>query len=143
MSGSALMIYYIRDFRKGKRIAGLCKRLGIRLRELKPADESSRIGVLAGVPQPGGGRMQGEEREALPEELELPELLIFSGFPDGLLDTFLKEYRAAGIEPVGLKAVVTLHNMDWTVRELAMELMKERMAMQAGTPLSRRGEGNE
>ena len=63
------------------------------------------------------------------EMLDLPEYLIFSGLPEVLLDQFLKEYRQQKIEPTPLKAIVTLHNKDWTVRNLIMELMKERMSM--------------
>lgn len=68
----------------------------------------------------------------------MPELLVFCGLEDGLLDRFLAEYRRRGIDPIGLKAVATPHNLFWTVCELTEELEQERAAMQA---MSRNREG--
>ena len=48
------------------------------------------------------------------------------------------EYRRRGIDPIGLKAVATPHNLFWTVCELTEELEQERAAMQA---MSRNREG--
>lgn len=62
----------------------------------------------------------------------MPELLIFSGLADGKLDEFLAEYRKKGIEPVSLKAVITAHNISWTVYQLVSELVKERAAILMG-----------
>ena len=60
---------------------------------------------------------------------QMPELLIFSGIPEGMLDLILAEYRKEKIEPVALKAIVTPHNIGWTVYELSSELAKEHAAM--------------
>ena len=59
----------------------------------------------------------------------MPELLVFSGIPEGMQDLILAEYRKEKIEPVALKAMVTPHNISWTVYELSSELAKEHAAM--------------
>ena len=57
---------------------------------------------------------------------QMPELLVFVGMSEARLDQFLDAYKAAGIEPVALKAVATLHNSNWTVFELIEALKAER-----------------
>ena len=126
MAYTPLILYSIKDRRKEKQITALCGRLGIRTREVQAREADEKVGVLAGIePLAAAGA-----KKAVPlAVLDLPEYLIFSGLPEVLLDQFLKEYRQQGIDPIPLKAVVTLHNKDWTVRNLIMELMKERMSM--------------
>lgn len=58
-----------------------------------------------------------------------PEILLFSNLTERKLDEFLAAYKDMGIEPVGLKAVVTKTNAEWTIEELTAELVKERAAM--------------
>ena len=67
----------------------------------------------------------------LPPLYQMPELLVFVGMPEARLDQFLDAYKAAGIEPVALKAVATLHNSNWTVYELIETLKEERAEFQA------------
>lgn len=127
MISSPLVLYAIREDGREKAIAGLCKRLGFRVRKLKPADANVEIGVLAGV-----CGAAGKDHVKAPALYQMPEMLIFSGMPEKGLDTFLAEYKAAGIEPVGLKAVVTPYNLTWTAYELAAELLKEQASMRPG-----------
>lgn len=121
---SPLVLYYIRDFKKERQITALCRKLGFRVRALKASDANTEIGVLAGISRAGA-----KNHEKAPVLWQFPELLVFSGVPDAGLDGFLAEYKKAGIEPVGLKSVVTPHNLVWTVYELAAELLKEQAAM--------------
>ena len=104
----------------------MCKKLGVHTKEIQTKDTDEKVGVLAGIDPLTA---MGAKKEVPFVMLDLPEYLIFSGLPEVLLDQFLKEYRQQKIEPTPLKAVVTLHNKDWTVRNLIMELMKERMSM--------------
>lgn len=124
MNHSFLIIYHISNHKKEKQIVNLCRKLGIRTRGLKPSDCNVEVGVLAGV-----GRMSMKTHEKAPAGYQLPDILIFSGLPDAALDTFLAEYKECGIEPTGLKSVVTPHNLTWTVYELASELVRERAAI--------------
>lgn len=119
-----MVLYYISDIKKEKQVKELCRRMQIPTRSLKSTDLNMEIGMLVGIE----GTTAKEHTKA-PEGYPLPEVLIFSGFPDELLDSFLSAYKEAGLAPIGLKAVVTVHNRAWTLYELTVELMKERMAM--------------
>lgn len=127
MIHSTLVIYHIQNRKKEKQLTDLCRRLGIRTRALKASDYNMEVGVLAGIHKAG---MSAHEKA--PEGYQLPDILIFSGLSDAVLDTFLAEYKKAGIEPTGLKSVVTPHNLTWTVYELTAELIRERTAMLLG-----------
>ena len=59
----------------------------------------------------------------------VPDHIIFSGDVRDKLDMFLDAYRKRGIKRIGLKAVVTVHNLSWTLRELLEELRKEEERM--------------
>lgn len=126
MAYTPLVLYSIKDQKKAQQITALCRKLGIQTKEVKTKDVDEKVGVLAGIEPLATA---GAKKAAPLAVLDLPEYLIFSGLPEVLLDQFLKEYRQQGIEPVSLKAVLTLHNKDWTVRNLITELMKERMSV--------------
>ena len=126
MTYTPLVLYSIKDEKKAQQITALCKKLGVHTKEIQTKDVDEKVGVLAGIDPLTA---MGAKKEVPFAMLDLPEYLIFSGLPEVLLDQFLKEYRQLKIEPTPLKAVLTLHNKDWTVRNLIMELMKERMSM--------------
>ena len=44
-------------------------------------------------------------------------------------DAFLAEYKATGLPPVALKAIVTPYNVSWTADALLRELMKEHIQL--------------
>lgn len=60
-----------------------------------------------------------------PSGYKLPDIIIFSGLADETLDMFLAEYKAEGIEPVEIKAVITQTNIAWSVYELICSIEKE------------------
>lgn len=132
MVHSPVVLYFIADSRKEKQIAKLCRKLGLRMKGLKPEDSNTEIGILAGINHIGTGSGSARDHGPVSERYALPELLIFSGLSDERLDVFLAEYKKAGIEPIGLKAIVTPHNLTWTVYELTEELVRERTAMLLG-----------
>lgn len=121
---SPLVMVYTEDAGKAQQISVLCSQLGMRMRRLAQADANLEVGQLAGI----GGKKQRAAVKA-PVVFCLPELMIFSGLPDGKLEQFLEAYKMAGIAPVALKAIVTPYNFNWSVYELAQELIKERTAM--------------
>ena len=53
------------------------------------------------------------------------EMMIFSGTDSAKMHTFLDDYRQTGAQPVPLKAIITPHNIFWTVETLFNELKKE------------------
>ena len=56
-------------------------------------------------------------------------MMVFSNMAD-MLDQFLSEYKKAGIPPIGLKAVITPHNIFWSAEDLYKELFKEHQYFQ-------------
>lgn len=124
MEQSPLVLYYIGDPKKEKLFRGFCKRQNCRMRAISGQDMNKEVGFLAGI-RPATGNSYGN----MPEGFPVPEILIFSGLSMDRLEIFLDAYKQAGIPPIGLKAVLTEHNLGWTVYELARELMKERMEM--------------
>jgi hypothetical protein len=127
MIQKARVLYRIDDKKKEKELLLLCRKLGFQTRALKISDAGKEIGVLAGI-----NRINGKSHEKVPESYQMPEILIFSGVPNTELDRFLAEYKKAGIEQVGLKAIVTPHNLLWTVCELTAEIVRERTAILMG-----------
>ena len=65
----------------------------------------------------------------IPPLYYMPEILVFSGLSESELDTFLDRYKAAGLQPIALKAITTVYNYEWTLMELILELQKEREKM--------------
>lgn len=107
--------------KKIKEIAGK-KDIQVFLVPLKYYEEE--IGALAGVM---GMKIHGKQYAGP----EFPaEMMIFSGLDSDQLDEFLKSYRDARIEPIGLKAVLTPSNVQWTPLQLQQELRKEHMEFQ-------------
>lgn len=110
---------------KRKQIEQLCKKLGIQVEQISGRDCNKTIGTLAGMKLPGAK----QSGKMAPAAYLLPEILVFSGFAEDALDAFLAGYREAGIEQIPLKAIITPYNFNWSLYELAQELVKERMAV--------------
>ncbi len=111
---------------KEKEIGRICRRLQITVRKIVPKDYGQKLGYLAGI--------TGFSREHAPYAGGAfpAEMLVFSGMDSGQVDLFLKEYRESGTEPVGLKAVLTEHNVFWTPAQLFAELLKEAHQIESG-----------
>ncbi|MDY3251247.1 MAG: DUF3783 domain-containing protein [Candidatus Choladocola sp.] len=122
------LLFHTDDTKKDQQTAQLCRQLGVEVRKLKQEDLGRRVGDLAGIVMKVGKNSPEDAQEVIPVGYNLPEVMIFSGFTDEALDEFLAGYRHAGIAPVGLKAVVTPYNCQWTVYSLVRELIRERMA---------------
>lgn len=99
----------------------ICKKLKIRKIEVPIEDYGQKLGYLAGI--------TGFPREAVSyNKAPFPaEMLVFSGMDSDQIDAFLKEYKKTALPAVGLKAVVTSHNIFWSAETLFTELMKEHL----------------
>lgn len=84
-------------------------------------DYSQKLGALANV--------QGFSRDkTVYNGPDFPaEMLVFSGMNSAQVDMFLAEYKKQGVPAIGLKAIVTPHNVFWRAEELFRELLKEHM----------------
>ena len=58
------------------------------------------------------------------------EMLVFCYLSEQQLDMFLQNYRALGLPPIPLKAVLTEHNKYWSAEKLFDELVREHLFMQ-------------
>lgn len=123
MANNAHILLFRVDPIKANRIESLCKKLGIRTSKIEPAKYSQTLGYLAGIPS-----FPKEEKAYTGPDFP-SEMMVFSGMSDKL-DRFLTEYKKAAIPPIGLKAVITPHNIFWSAEELYKELFKEHQFFQ-------------
>ncbi len=130
-----LIMYKINETSKEKQVVNLCRKLGLKTRKLKDSDAKITVGTLTGnskINASPDNQMLNTANQNVPMGYSLPELIVFSGLKDNKLDEFLAEYKKMGIAPIGLKAVVTIHNVNWTMYELAEELVRERISIMCG-----------
>lgn len=130
-----LIMYKINELSKEKQVVNLCRKLGLKTRKLKDSDAKITVGTLTGngkINASPDNQMLNNANQNVPTGYSLPELIVFSGLKDNKLDEFLAEYKKMGIAPIGLKAVVTIHNVNWTMYELAEELVRERISIMCG-----------
>lgn len=130
-----LIMYKINEPSKEKQVVNLCRKLGLKTRKLKDSDAKITVGTLTGngkINASPDNQMLNIANQNVPNGYSLPELIVFSGLKDNKLDEFLAEYKKMGIAPMGLKAVVTIHNVNWTMYELAEELVRERISIMCG-----------
>ena len=109
--------------KKAKHLNQVCNKLNIKTKVVNPADYNQTLGYLDGI--------QGFAKENKPHSPQTisDEMLLFSGISSELLDRFLAECKAAFIPPTPLKAIITMHNIFWTPKELYAELKKEHSSM--------------
>lgn len=116
-----LYLYNLRN-EKGRHIELLCLSQGIECRHVDSHEYGEYIGYIAQIP---GFAAQGKP-QAVPAFVD--EMIVFKGFDQEMLGTFLAQYRQAGIEPVALKAGLTPTNVQWNSAQLHAELQQERAA---------------
>lgn len=120
-----MILLHINDKAKEQKILRICAAMKLQVRRLTEKDVGKSVGLLAGFKTGKGSEGSGVAAALY----SLPDCIIFAGVADKLIDDFLARYKSDGIEPTGLKAVVTLHNMNWSLYELLEELKKERTAI--------------
>lgn len=113
-----ILLYNLNN-EKGKQIRKVCSPLHIMCHDVPPSEYLEHIGALAGLP---GFKLSGQSISA---PVFTDEMLIFCGFNNDDIYTFLSHYKAAGISPVHLKAALTPHNVQWNSIEIHKELSEE------------------
>lgn len=99
-------------------------RMGIRIKNINGAQLDETVGYLAGIEGFEACRQPGLNSEAIEEEM-----LVMKDFSDRRLNELLLQMRKAGIPKIALKAVVTEHNVNWTLRALYKEIKEEHAQM--------------
>lgn len=117
-SKAKLLLFHIEP-NKSKQIEAVCRSLKIQTVKVKPTSYNQKLGYLAGI--------TGFNRETNTYTgPDFPtEMMVFSGIDSDMVDVFLSKYKEASIPPIGLKAIVTQHNIFWTAEELYHELFQE------------------
>ena len=114
------IFYHSNDSRTAEAIRQLCSDLGLECSVTGPGFLDMKLSEIVAGKKPSGTQ---------PVIAAVPDHIIFSGDVPGKLDTFLDAYRKRGIKRIGRKAVVTVHNLSWTLRELLKELGREEKAL--------------
>ena len=121
----------------------LCALKKIRCRSVGPEQADLLIGELAGIMKPAAPAAEtkgpetseinapdnssAETEEPAPAPMPQP-MLVFCGLPNRMLDSFLADMKARKIR-IPIKAVLTEHNVSWTLRALYGELRGEHAAL--------------
>ncbi len=112
--------FFSNDAKTSEEIKALCQDLGFNFSVTGPGYLDMKLSDIIGGAKPSSSRfvLAG-----------VPDHIIFSGDVADNLDLFLDSYRKRGIRRIALKAVVTVHNLSWTLKELLEELRKEERMM--------------
>lgn len=104
-------------------LKGILSQMGIRIKNLTSERCTQKIGYLAGS--------DGFEKRTVSAgygkyaPVMDRELLVLCGFTEERLDQLLEHMKLAGIPRIGLKAIMTDTNADWTVHQLYRQLCEE------------------
>lgn len=111
------------DKKKEAAVRSAATVIGATVVDVPRKDYSQKLGALA--------KVQGFSREKIVYNgLDFPaEMLVFSGMNSTQVDAFLAEYKKQGVPAIGLKAIVTPHNVFWTPEALFKELLREHMQL--------------
>lgn len=106
---------------KSRAVRSIAQKNRIQIKEISRKDYNQKLGALAGI--------QGFAKEkVIYNGPDFPlEMIVFSGIDSAQIDTFLADYKQTGAQPVPLKAIITPHNIFWTVEALFKELWKEHL----------------
>ena len=104
-------------------VCAVAKRIGANVTDVARKDYGQKLGTLAGI----RGFSKDSKIYAGPDFMA--EMIVFSGLNPQQVDTFLAEYKAAGKQPIALKAIITPYNISWTADALFRELMKEHLQL--------------
>ena len=104
-------------------LMAICRKLGIRVREVRRGEYALPIGALAGIPV-------SRACDAAPAAAFDDEMLVMCHMLSDELDAFLQAMRDGGLPRIALKAVLTPANVVWNSVDLRNELAREHSAMQ-------------
>ena len=106
-----MILLHINDKTKRQQIVSLCHSLNHQIKQFNESDAGRTIGELVGIKGVKGTK---SEYSADGDNAKLPDCIIFSDVSS---------------QPTHLKAIVTVHNMKWSVSGLIAELKKEQIAI--------------
>ena len=95
-------------------------RMGVRIKNVEAVSAGQTVGFL----------LNRKGFEPTDETADAPSapMMVLDGFTEKRLDILLREMKAYGVS-VTYKAMVTEHNIGWTLSDLFTELVREHEAM--------------
>ena len=134
-SKEARVLLFHMDKERADAVSKVCLAAGAAPVCVAEKDESVPVGVLAGLSGPeifaamrsvsAAADRAPETGGKAPDRGPAEEMAVFCFVREDQLDAILAGFRRAGIR-IGLKAVLTPHNMLWNAGRLAGELAAER-----------------
>ncbi len=126
------VLLYIPDEKKRAAVLQYVKAQGLTAGVIGSKDIDRVIGELVFSPGPfdlqaylKASGLKEKPYVKAPVLFQMPELMILCNMPEQKTDAFLSGYRAAGLQPIALKAMLTKHNILWTPYTLALHLKEE------------------
>ncbi len=128
MAAGEMVLYYAPEKTKtAAKLKGVLIQMGVRIRNVSREEAYESVGFLAGLD--GFEKRQGADGGA--QEME-QELLVLKNFTGRRMDELFARMRKAGVGRIDYKAVLTEHNVNWTLLDLYREIKREHEAMQTG-----------
>lgn len=113
-----LLLYHVEDeLRKG--ILNIANQLDVCVKDIEEKDIDQTIGYLLGI--------DGYEKLQVSDHLEKleKEFVFFAGMTEEQLDILLQLFKASGIPFIPYKAMLTERNIEYTFRQLYMNVAHE------------------
>lgn len=108
-------------------LRGVAAQMGVKIKNLTPERCIQRIGYLTGVEGIEKREVSVNFQKYAPVMNE--EMLVLDGFTEERLEELLANLKRAGVPKIGLKAIVTETNAQWTVYQLYEQLREEHAQM--------------
>lgn len=101
---------------KAKKLLLLSMQYKVRVQSVSKEEFGSSIGSI----------LENNTKEVTDTHITFDdEMVVFAHFSQALLQSYLKSWRAMGIESIPLKAMLTPTNVKWTPIALHQELLEE------------------
>lgn len=129
MAAGEMVIYYSPQKTKAAaKLKGVLIQMGVRIRSVSREQVYEKVGFLAGL----DGFEEGQDAQVDGAQEMEKELLVLKNFTGQRMDELFLRMRKAGVGRIDYKAILTEHNVNWTLLDLYREIKKEHEAMQAG-----------
>ncbi|MEE1013515.1 MAG: DUF3783 domain-containing protein [Clostridia bacterium] len=120
---ATVLCYHLSE-EKEKAITEALALLGVKIRRVTAEELGQTVGCLAGVEDMEMAKSAGE-----PPVTAETEVLVMCGFTQMQFNLFMALFQRKKIPPVGLKAMLTPTNQEWTFAKLVGELQAEHALM--------------
>lgn len=121
MAAEKVLLYHFEDGEKLKKFVFLMAvRLKMKLKVVEYKDYNKTLDYLL-----NGNGGDEEPVDYTGQDMEEP-MMVMQGLSGRRMDELLRTMKQNGIPPIGLKAVVTEHNLSWDCMKLYEELKSER-----------------